>query len=84
VSQEQNLIMTTSRQLSGGWVNVTPASALEPGEYAVVELLGKEGMNTFVWDFGVNPSAPANSGALKPEPAAAQGDKAKEAQTKAP
>jgi hypothetical protein len=84
VSQEQNLIMTTSRQLSGGWVKVTPTSALEPGEYAVVELLGKEGMNTFVWDFGVNPSAPANSGALKPEPAQTQGDKAKEVQPKAP
>lgn len=84
VSQEQNLITTTSRQLSGGWVKVTPASALEPGEYAVVELLGKEGMNTFVWDFGINPSAPANSGVLKPEPQPAQSDKAKDAQTKTP
>jgi hypothetical protein len=84
VSQEQNLVLTTSRRLSGGWVKVTPESALEPGEYAVVELLGKEGMNTFVWDFGVNPSAPANPSAVKGEPAAAQGDKAKEAQTKTP
>jgi hypothetical protein len=67
VSQEQNLVPTTSQQLTGGWIKVTPTAPLEPGEYAVVELLGKEGMNTFVWDFGINPSAPANSGALKPE-----------------
>jgi len=84
VSQEQNLVLTTSRQLSGGWVKVTPTGSLEPGEYAVVEFLGKEGMNTFVWDFGVNPSAPANSGALKPEPTPAPKDKTKELQTKTP
>jgi len=84
VSQEQNLVPTTSQRLTGGWVKVTPTVSLEPGEYAVVELLGKEGMNTFVWDFGVNPSAPANAGALKPEPASSQGDKNKESQTKKP
>jgi len=67
-SQEQNLVPTTSQRLTGGWVKVTPESALEPGEYAVVEMLGTEGMNTYVWDFGVNPSAPANAGALRPEP----------------
>jgi hypothetical protein len=30
-------------------------------------LMGAEGMNNFVWDFGVNSSAPANAGALQPE-----------------
>lgn len=68
VSEQQNLVPTTTQHLTGNWVKVTPTSPLEPGEYAVVELLGREGMNTFVWDFGVNPSAPANTGALKPEP----------------
>jgi hypothetical protein len=71
-TQQQNLVPTDSRRLSGGWVKVTPAAALEPGEYAVVEMLGKDGMNTYVWDFGVNPSAPANAGALNPEPRAVQ------------
>jgi len=71
-SQEQNLVPTTSQRLTGGWVKVTPASALEPGEYAVVEMLGREGMNTYVWDFGLNPAAPANASALKPEPPAVQ------------
>jgi hypothetical protein len=78
-SQEQNLILTTSQRLTGGWVKLTPANPLEPGEYAVVEMLGKDGMNTYVWDFGVNPAAPANAIALKPEPPAPQpqADKAK-------
>jgi len=78
-SQEAKYVPTTSDQLTGGWVKVTPAQPLEPGEYAVVETLGKEGMNLFVWDFGVNPSAPANTGVVtKPEPSAAQPDKTKE------
>jgi len=66
--QEQNLVPATSQRLTGNWVKVTPMEPLAPGEYALVELLGQQGMNTFVWDFGVNPSAPANAGALKPEP----------------
>jgi hypothetical protein len=70
VSQEQKLVPTTAAQLTGGWVKVTPASDLEPGEYAVVELLGKDGMNLYVWDFGVNPSAAANATAWRPDASA--------------
>jgi hypothetical protein len=78
-SQEQTLVPTTSQRLTGGWVKITPMAALEPGEYAVVEMLGKDGMNTYVWDFGVNPAAPANPMALKPEPVVQpQPDKAKD------
>ena len=84
VSQEQNLVMTTADHMHGGWVKVTPTAPLDPGEYAVVELLGQEGMNTFVWDFGVNPSAPANAGALKPEAAPPASEKPKELQSKKP
>jgi hypothetical protein len=69
VTQQQNLIATTCQQLTGGWVKLTPTGPLEPGEYAVIELLGREGMNTYVWDFGVNPAAPANAGALHSVPA---------------
>jgi len=70
VSQEQNLIPTTAEQLTGGWVKVTPKEPLAPGEYAVAEMLGKEGMNLYVWDFGVNPSAPANMQVTKPDESA--------------
>jgi hypothetical protein len=78
-SQEAKYVPATSDQLTGGWVKITPSQPLEPGEYAVVETLGKEGMNLFVWDFGVNPAAPANTGVVtKPEPSAAKPDKPKD------
>ncbi len=73
VSQEQKLVATDARELTGGWVKVTPTAELAPGEYAVVETLGQQGLNLFVWDFGVDPNAPANPHAWKPAvPAAAK------------
>jgi hypothetical protein len=70
VSQEQKLVPTTATRLTGGWVKVTPSNDLEPGEYAVIELLGKDGMNLYVWDFGVNPAAGANPTASRPDASA--------------
>ncbi|HEY6372679.1 MAG TPA: hypothetical protein VIX37_19025 [Candidatus Sulfotelmatobacter sp.] len=72
VSQEQHLIKTTITRVSGGWLKLTPTDNLAPGEYALVEMMGKEGttgsesMNLYVWDFGVNPKAPANHNPWKP------------------
>jgi hypothetical protein len=71
VSQEQKLVPTTATKLTGGWVKVTPSTDLAPGEYAVIELLGKDGMNLYVWDFGVNPAAGANTTAWRPNASAA-------------
>jgi hypothetical protein len=65
VSEKENWIKTNSTPL-GDWVKVTPAEPLTPGEYALVEMLGKKQINLYVWDFGVNPSAPANPSAWVP------------------
>jgi hypothetical protein len=72
VSQEQHLAKSTIDRVSGGWLKLTPTESLAPGEYALVEMLGKEGMNLYVWDFGVNPNAPANANPWKPEAKAAK------------
>jgi hypothetical protein len=66
-SQEEQITPADAEQLPEGWVKLTPKAPLQPGEYAVAELLGKEGMNSFVWDFGMHPDAPANLSAIKPE-----------------
>lgn len=67
ISQEQHYAKTTITHVSGGWLKVTPTEPLQPGEYALVEVMGAEGMNLYVWDFGVNPKAPANASPWKPE-----------------
>ena len=67
VSQDQKFAETTTTRVSGGWFKVTPTKPLQPGEYALVEMMGKEGMNLYVWDFGVNPKAPSNKNPWKPE-----------------
>jgi len=67
ISQEQHYAKTTITHVSGGWVKVNPTEPLQPGEYALVEVLGADGMNLYVWDFGVNPKAPANTNPWKPE-----------------
>ena len=66
ISQEQHFVPTTITRVSGGWLKLTPTASLAPGEYAVVEMMGKEGMNLYLWDFGVNPKAPANANPWKP------------------
>jgi hypothetical protein len=70
ISQEQHLVKTTTTRVSGGWLKITPTESLPPGEYVLVEMMrqegGKEGVNLYVWDFGVNPKAPANPNPWKP------------------
>jgi hypothetical protein len=69
VSQVENLVPTNSELMPGTrWIKLTPKAPLTPGEYAVAEMLSDEGMNLYVWDFGVNPNAPANAGSFKPDP----------------
>jgi len=67
MTQDQHFEKTTTTRMTGGWLKLTPAQSLAPGEYAVVEMMDKEGMNLYVWDFGINPNAPENANPWKPE-----------------
>ena len=69
VTQQQNLVPSKSDLMPGSsWIKLVPEAPLSPGEYAIAEMLSDGGMNLYVWDFGVNPNAPANPGAWKPDP----------------
>jgi len=66
-SSEQDTVATSAEQLGEGWIKITPKQPLAPGEYALAEMLGKQGMNSYVWDFGAHPDAPANLSVVRPE-----------------
>ncbi|MGB0037308.1 MAG: hypothetical protein WBQ00_00320, partial [Terriglobales bacterium] len=73
---DERFVPATVTAMTGGWIKITPIDALPAGEYAVAEMLGKDSINLYVWDFGVNPNAPANAFVLKPDAAEAPKDDA--------
>ena len=64
---EQTSVKTTIDRVTGGWFKLTPTDDLAPGEYAVVEMKGSQGMNLYLWPFSVNPNAPANTNPWTPD-----------------
>lgn len=68
MKEQRDLVDTNSTAVSKDWLKLTPAQPLDPGEYALIELLNAKQMNLYVWDFGVDPNAPANPTAWKPAP----------------
>ena len=58
---------TTIDRVGTTWVKLTPTEDLPPGEYAIVETKGNNSMNLYIWPFGVNPNAPANTNPWTPD-----------------
>jgi hypothetical protein len=67
VKQQQDVIETASELLPGGhWMKIAPKHPLDPGEYALMEVVSNNEINLGVWDFGVHSDAPENGDAIRP------------------
>ena len=73
LSQHQELVPSRAEFFSPPWVKLTPLQSLEPGEYAVVEMLGEKEINLYVWDFGMDPDAPESPFVWREAPAPESG-----------
>ena len=62
VSQERNTVKIQRWEVARTVYRFTLGEPLQPGEYALAEIL-PDGMNLYVWDFGVDAGTTAKSGA---------------------
>jgi len=66
---QPDVVEVHTQTLPGGhWLKLTPDNPLEPGEYALVEVLSGHEVNLGIWDFGIHPAAHDNAEAIRPEP----------------
>lgn len=66
--KQPEVIETREQELPGGhWLKLTPTEPLEPGEYALIEVVSDHEVNLNVWEFGVHPQAAENLEALRPD-----------------
>lgn len=67
VSQQEDIVDAATTVMPGGhWMKVTPKRPLDMGQYALVEIISPKEVNLDVWDFGIDPQAGDNTGALTP------------------
>ena len=63
------IIAVTEEHLPGGWLKLTPAAPLEPGEYAVQPVLkDAKVFSMIVFDFAIDPAAPKSADAIEADP----------------
>ncbi|MGE0405341.1 MAG: hypothetical protein AB7O65_03505 [Candidatus Korobacteraceae bacterium] len=74
-AQKTDVIPSKITRVNAEWIQVKPVEPLPIGEYAVVEMIGKD-VNLYVWDFGVDPRSPENP--PKWEPPLSKEEKKKE------
>jgi hypothetical protein len=68
VKPQGDVIEMNFEPLPGGhWLRMTPQQPLEPGEYALMEVVDANTVNLGVWDFGVHPEATESFDAIHPE-----------------
>ena len=66
MKEQREVVPAKVSHFTTEWLKVAPDAPLQPGEYALIEMLTPTQMNLYVWDFGVNPTAPENPAAWKP------------------